>query len=57
MLTGIFVAARALEDAYRHLLARGTSMGLEDRLMSFHEFTSLLGLQEKYALDEKFRAG
>ncbi|MEW6439918.1 MAG: isocitrate lyase/PEP mutase family protein [bacterium] len=57
VLTGIFAAARALEDAYRHLLACGTSAGLEDRLMSFQDFTSLLGLQQKYALDEKFRAG
>lgn len=56
VLTGIFAAARALEEAYRHLLAHGTSMGIENRLMSFEDFTSLVGIQEKYALDEKFHA-
>jgi methylisocitrate lyase len=57
VLTGLFAAAKAMDEAYRHLLARGSSLGLQDRLMSFDEFTSLVGLEEKYALDEQFRAG
>jgi len=55
VLTGLFAAAKALEQAYSHLLAFGTSQGLEDRLMSFQDFTSLLGLEEKLVLDERFR--
>lgn len=55
VLTGLFAAAKALEQAYSHLLAFGTSQGLEDRLMSFQDFTSLLGLEEKFVLDERFR--
>jgi methylisocitrate lyase len=57
VLTGLFAAARAMDEAYRHLLAEGSSMGIQDRLMSFDEFTTLVGLQEKYALDEQFSAG
>ncbi len=56
VLTGLFAAAKAMEDAFSHLLEKGTSLGLEDRLMSFDQFTDLVGLQEKYALDEKYRA-
>ena len=55
VLTGVFAAARALQRAYAHLLEKGTSMGLEDELMSFSEFTALLGLEEKFAEDERFR--
>jgi methylisocitrate lyase len=54
VLTGLYAAARAMEDAYRHLLEHGTSKGLEERMMSFDEFGELMGLEEKYALDEKF---
>ncbi|MEE2829806.1 MAG: oxaloacetate decarboxylase [Myxococcota bacterium] len=57
VLTGIFAAARALSDTYAHLLATGSSEGLGDRLMSFEEFTGLLGLEEKYRLDERYRGG
>lgn len=56
VLTGLFAAAKALDRAYRHLLAHGTSRGFEKNLMAFEEFTALVGLDAKYALDEKFRA-
>ena len=56
VLTGLFAAARALADTYAHVLEHGDSHGIADRLMSFEELTALLGLDEKYALDEKFRA-
>jgi methylisocitrate lyase len=55
VLTGLFAAARALQKAYGHLLALGGSAGLEGELMPFREFTSLIGLAEKYALDEKYK--
>ena len=56
VLTGLFAAAKAMEDAYRYLLSNGTSIGFEDRLMSFEKFTGIVGLDEKYALDEKYRS-
>ncbi len=55
VLTGLFTAARALEEAYRHLLDHGSSDGLRDRMMSLDEFTKMLGFEEKYRLDEQFR--
>ena len=54
VLTGLYAAARAIERAYTHLLENGTSAGLEDSMMSFDEFGELMGLEAKYALDEKF---
>jgi methylisocitrate lyase len=57
VLTGLSAAARTLEQTYAHLLARGTSAGLEEELMSFADFTSVVGLQEMVALDEKYKAG
>ncbi len=35
--------------------ARGTTMHMLDKLMQFDEFTRVVGLEEKYLLDEKFR--
>jgi hypothetical protein len=43
-------------DAYSHLLATGSSLGLEEQLMSFDDFTQIIGLEEKYELDEQFKA-
>ncbi|HJO23711.1 MAG: oxaloacetate decarboxylase [Myxococcota bacterium] len=56
VLTGLYAAAKALRDAYAHLLEHGSSAGLEASMMRFDEFGELLGLEEKYALDEKFGA-
>ncbi len=56
VLTGLFAAAKALEDAYGHLLTHGTSRGFEDRMMDFDSFARLVGLDEKYALDERYRS-
>lgn len=55
VLTGIFAAAYALNKAYSYLLEKGTSAGLEGELMSFSEFTGLLGLEEKLREDERFK--
>jgi methylisocitrate lyase len=56
VLTGLFAAARALDQAYRRLLREGSSQGFQEALMPFDEFTGLLGLEEKYQLDEKYQA-
>ena len=56
VLTGLFAAAKALDQAYRRLLREGSSLGFQDALMPFDEFTGLLGLEEKYQLDEKYRS-
>jgi 2-methylisocitrate lyase-like PEP mutase family enzyme len=53
-LAGLFAAARSMELVYQKLLTDCTTAGLEDRLMTFPEFNSLIGVDEKYALAERF---
>jgi len=53
-LTGLFSAARTTEDMYAKLKRDGTTLGEEDRLMTFAEFNDLVGVDEKYKLAERF---
>jgi 2-methylisocitrate lyase-like PEP mutase family enzyme len=55
-LTALFAAARAIESFYKKLRADGATLGEEHRLMTFAEFNSLIGVDEKYALAERFGA-
>ena len=56
-LAGLFSAARSLAQMYAKLRRDGTTMGAEDQLMSFEEFNTLIGVEEKYRLAERFGAG
>ena len=56
VLTGLYAATKAIQDAYAHLLEHGTSVGLEDAMVNFEEFGEVVGLEAKYALDEEFGA-
>lgn len=53
VLTGLFAAARAMERAYAHLLEHGSSKGLD--LLDFDRFGEVVGLEDKYALDARYR--
>jgi 2-methylisocitrate lyase-like PEP mutase family enzyme len=55
-LTALFSAARVMETMYQKLKADGTTLGREDDLMSFPEFNKLIGVDEKYALSERYGA-
>jgi len=55
-LAGLFSAARAIQQTYRRLEASGSTMGEEERQMSFAEFNELIGVDEKYALAQQFGA-
>ncbi|RJP23307.1 MAG: oxaloacetate decarboxylase [Candidatus Abyssobacteria bacterium SURF_5] len=55
VLSGLYAAAKALSDVYACLLEHGTSQPMRDRMMDFNEFAEVIGLSEKYALDERFR--
>ncbi len=55
-LAGLFAAARTIELMYQKLLSDGTTMGEEDRLMTFAEFNELIGVEEKFALARRFDA-
>jgi len=53
-LSGLFAAARAVENLYRQLKSSATTTGQEDQLMTFAEFNDLIGVEEKYQLAEKY---
>ena len=56
-LAGLFAAAKSLARMYAKLRQDGTTAGIEDQLMSFEEFNTLIGVEEKYRLAERFGAG
>jgi hypothetical protein len=43
-----------MEDVFRQLQVAGTTSGEAGRLMTFGEFNRLIGVEEKYALAERF---
>jgi len=53
-LTGLYCAAHALREAYTELIAKGTSTAIEDRMIWFGDFHSLIGLPEKMDLEKKY---
>lgn len=53
-LAGLFSAARVMEEIFRKLQHEGTTLGDEQRLMTFSEFNQLIGVDEKYELAERF---
>ena len=53
-VTGLYAAAKALETIYGTLLEDGTSRDQEDRLLTFEDFNSLIGVDDKFALAERF---
>jgi methylisocitrate lyase len=54
-LAPIYAVAQSLTGVYRTLRSEGSTMQILDRLMPFDEFNKLVGLEEKYALDAKYR--
>ncbi|MGC8640232.1 MAG: isocitrate lyase/PEP mutase family protein [Isosphaeraceae bacterium] len=55
-LTGLFASARIIDTMYRKLKDEGTTLGNEEKLMTFAEFNGLIGVEAKYALAERFGA-
>jgi methylisocitrate lyase len=53
-LAGLFSAAKIMEEIFRKLQLEGTTLGYEQRLMTFGEFNRLIGVDEKYVLAERF---
>ncbi len=52
----LYASARALENVYSTLRRAGTTHEIIDRLISFDDFHDIIGLKEKYALDEKYKS-
>lgn len=53
-LAGLFAASRVMDEVFRKLHEQGTTRGEAERLMTFGEFNQLIGVEEKYALAERF---
>ena len=53
-LTGLFAAGHVLRALYAHLHEAGTTLGMENELLSFSEFNDLIGVEEKYRFSEKY---
>jgi hypothetical protein len=43
-----------MEDAYKYLLENGNDLAIEDKMMQLSEFVNIVGLEEKYRIDEKY---
>jgi len=52
----LYASAQALQRVYAVLREKGTTEEMLDRLISFDEFHKIVGLEEKYALDARFRS-
>jgi 2-methylisocitrate lyase-like PEP mutase family enzyme len=55
-LAPLYSVAKSLNEVYSTLRRDGTTVDILDRLMPFDEFNRIVGLEEKYRLDEKYRS-
>jgi methylisocitrate lyase len=53
-LAGLFAAAHGLANIYQKIRADQTTLGAVQQLMAFDEFNALIGVEEKYALAERY---
>jgi 2-methylisocitrate lyase-like PEP mutase family enzyme len=53
-LAALFASARAIHTVYAKLLRDGTTFGAGTEAMSFDEFNALIGVEERYAMAERF---
>jgi methylisocitrate lyase len=56
VLSGLYAAARALDDTYREIRRAGSTAALRGRMMDFEEFNAAVGAEERFAEDERYRA-
>jgi 2,3-dimethylmalate lyase len=54
-LAPLYSVAKSLNEVYTTLRREGTTIEILDRLMPFDEFNGIVGLEQKYQLDEKYR--
>ncbi|MBM2803609.1 MAG: Isocitrate lyase/PEP mutase family protein [Deltaproteobacteria bacterium] len=55
-LAPLYSVAKSLTDVYTTLRRDGSTLGILDRLMAFDDFNGIVGLNEKYALDAKYKS-
>jgi methylisocitrate lyase len=56
VLSGLYAAARALDDAYREIRRTASSASAAARGMDFAEFNTLIGADARIAEDERYRS-
>jgi len=54
-LAPLYSVAQSLTDVYTTLRRDGSTLAILDRLMPFDEFNGIVGLEEKYELDTKYK--
>ena len=54
-LAPLYAVAKSLTEVYTTLRRDGSTMAILDQLMPFDDFNRIVGLNEKYALDEKYK--
>ncbi len=52
-VSALFAATHAIAGVYRRLREDGSTRGARDRMVGFPEFTALIGVEEKYALEDE----
>ena len=55
-LAPLYAVAKSLTDVYTTLRRDGSTMAILDQLMPFDDFNRIVGLNEKYALDAKYKS-
>ncbi len=55
-LAPLYSVAKSLSDVYATLRRDGSTLSMLDRLMPFDEFNEIVGLNEKYAIDAKYKS-
>lgn len=55
VLSGLYAAAHALDRTYREIRSKGTTDGIRDRMMDFGQFAGVVGLEQRYADDARFK--
>jgi methylisocitrate lyase len=55
-LAPLYSVAKTLTDTYATLRREGSTMSILDKLMPFDEFNEIVGLDDKYALDAKYKS-
>jgi 2-methylisocitrate lyase-like PEP mutase family enzyme len=55
-LAPLYSVAQSLKEVYTTLRRDGSTLAILERLMPFDEFNHIVGLDEKYALDAKYRS-
>ncbi len=55
-LAPLYCVAKSLSEVYGALRRDGSTLGMLDRLMPFDDFNDIVGLNEKYAVDAKYKS-